>query len=99
MAELLDATMVMAAPVKVEPLRIYIIAGESSGDLLGANLMRSLKAQSTRPIQFFGIGGPRMIAEGLSSLFPFYELSMLGFVEILPYVFNLTARIHNTCDD
>ncbi len=80
-------------------LKIYIIAGEASGDLLGAHLMQSLKMQSMRPIQFFGIGGPRMIAEGLESLFPFYELSMLGFIEILPYVFNLTARIHRTVED
>ena len=80
-------------------LKIYVIAGEASGDLLGAHLMQSLKAQSSRPIQFFGIGGPRMIAEGLESLFPFYELSMLGFIEILPYVFNLTARIDRTVED
>lgn len=82
-----------------EPLKIYVIAGESSGDLLGAHLMRSLKTKTTRPIQFFGIGGPRMIAEGLTSLFPFYELSMLGFIEILPYIFNLTARINRTAED
>lgn len=81
------------------PLKVYIIAGESSGDLLGAHLMRQLREQSTRPIQFSGIGGPRMMAEGLTSLFPFYELSMLGFIEILPYVFNLTARIHRTAED
>lgn len=61
--------------------------------------MRALREQSTLPIQFFGIGGPRMIAEGLKSLFPYYELSRLGFVEILPYAFNLMARIVRTVDD
>ncbi|NBO18055.1 MAG: lipid-A-disaccharide synthase [Proteobacteria bacterium] len=80
-------------------LKIYIIAGEASGDLLGAHLMRSLKEQSTRPIQFWGVGGPRMEAEGLQSLFPYYELSRLGFVEILPYAFNLMARIIRTAED
>ncbi len=78
---------------------IYIIAGEASGDLLGAHLMRSLKAKSKRPISFYGIGGEKMEAEGLKSLFPYYELSMLGFIEILPYAFNLMARIQMTVDD
>lgn len=82
-----------------ELLKIYIIAGEASGDLLGAHLMRALKEQSTRPIQFFGVGGPKMEAEGIKSLFPYYELSRLGFVEILPYAFNLMARIVKTADD
>lgn len=92
------ATPVPPTPV-ADMLKIYLIAGESSGDLLGAHLMRSLRSQATRPVQFFGVGGPRMQEEGLVSLFPYYELSMLGFVEILPYVFNLTARIHKTADD
>ena len=91
--------MIDSAGLSGNLLKIYIIAGESSGDLLGAHLMRSLKVQSTRPIMFFGIGGPRMIEEGLTSLFPYYELSMLGFIEILPYVFNLTARIHEAAED
>lgn len=80
-------------------LKVYVVAGEASGDLLGAHLMRSLKEQSTRPIQFWGVGGPRMEAEGLKSLFPYYELSRLGFVEILPYAFNLMARIIRTAED
>ena len=79
--------------------RIYIIAGEASGDLIGAHLMRSLKKQTNGDIKFYGVGGPKMIEEGLESLFPFYELSMLGAVEILPYLFNISARIHHTVDD
>ena len=78
---------------------IYLIAGEASGDLLGAHLMRALKSQSPRPISFYGVGGEKMTAEGLKSLFPYYELSMMGFIEILPYIFNLAARIHLTVDD
>ena len=81
------------------PLHVYLIAGEASGDLIGSHLMRALKAQSTRPIQFHGIGGDKMIAEGMKSLFPFYELSMLGFLEILPYLFNIFARISRTVED
>ncbi len=82
-----------------KPLIVYIIAGEASGDLLGSHLMRSLKAQSSRPIRFYGIGGDKMIAEGMESLFPYHELSMMGFVEILPYAFNLMARISLTVED
>jgi len=81
------------------PLKIYLIAGEASGDLLGAHLMRALKAQSKRPIKFFGVGGDKMAAEGLKSLFPFQELSMLGFLEVLPYIYNIFARISLTVDD
>ncbi len=82
-----------------QELTVYIIAGEASGDLLGAHLMRSLKAQSKRPIRFHGIGGDKMAAEGLKSLFPYHELSMMGFIEILPYAFNLMARIHLAVED
>jgi len=78
---------------------IYIIAGEASGDLLGAHLMRALKQQPTQPIVFHGIGGEKMTEEGLTSLFPYYELSMMGFIEILPYIFNLAARVNSTVDD
>ena len=78
---------------------VYIIAGEASGDFIGANLMRSLKKNSTGAISFHGIGGDKMAAEGLESLFPHYELSMMGFVEILPYMFNISVRIRQTIDD
>jgi lipid-A-disaccharide synthase len=81
-----------------KPLIVYVIAGEASGDLLGAHLMRAMKKQSSRPVIFYGVGGDKMAAEGLNSLFPYYELSMMGFIEILPYIFNLSARINQTVD-
>lgn len=82
-----------------KPLTIYLIAGESSGDLLGAHLMQSLKKLHNGAIRFYGIGGEKMQKEGLKSLFPYHELSMMGFVEILPYIFKLMARIDQTTDD
>lgn len=82
-----------------KPLVVYLIAGEASGDLLGAHLMRSLRAQSTQKVEFYGVGGDKMAAEGLTSLFPYHELSMLGFLEVLPYVFNIFARISRTVED
>jgi lipid-A-disaccharide synthase len=80
-------------------LKIYIIAGEASGDLLGAHLMAALKKHYNGSIRFFGVGGDKMTAEGLASLFPYQELSMMGFVEILPYAFNISARIRSTVED
>lgn len=78
-----------------KPLRIFLIAGESSGDFLGASLMRALKSQ--RPdIQFSGVGGSRMAAEGLKSLFPMEDLSVMGIAEVLPKLFQILARIRQT---
>ena len=62
---------------------VYLLAGEHSGDVLGARLMAALRA--ARPdIDFAGIGGPRMASEGLESLFPMQELAVMGLLEVLP---------------
>jgi len=79
--------------------KIYLIAGEASGDLLGAQLMKALKKQSEKPIRFFGVGGERMSSEGIASLFPYQELSMLGFLEVLPHAMNVFARVDRTVED
>lgn len=87
------------------PLNIYIVAGEASGDLLGAHLMRSLRTQmkqrevKKRRIFFSGVGGDKMTAQGLETLFPCYELSLMGFVEILPYILRTMARIDLVVQD
>ncbi|HSB95656.1 MAG TPA: lipid-A-disaccharide synthase, partial [Spongiibacteraceae bacterium] len=65
------------------PLRIGIVAGEASGDLLGADLMRALRAQSARPIEFCGIGGAHMLTENFRSLFELERLAVMGFIEPL----------------
>ena len=61
-------------------LRIGIVAGEASGDILGSSLMQSIKKQHS-DVLFEGIGGPLMIAEGFESFFPMERLSVMGFVE------------------
>jgi lipid-A-disaccharide synthase len=81
-----------------KPLRIFLIAGESSGDFLGAGLMRALKEQHP-DIQFTGVGGSRMIGEGLRSLFPMEELSVMGLAEVLPKLFHIMSRIGQTASE
>lgn len=74
------------------PRHIALIAGETSGDQLGGWLMEALCARAPE-LQFTGIGGATMQAQGLHSLFPMQELSLMGFVEIIPHIFRLQRRI------
>lgn len=77
------------------PLRIFIVAGEASGDLLGASLMLALKDMK-QDIEFRGVGGQAMTEAGLRSLFPMEELSVMGVFEVLPRLFNILVRIRET---
>jgi lipid-A-disaccharide synthase len=77
---------------------IYLIAGEASGDVLGARLIAALRAQ--RPeLAFAGIGGEAMAAQGLASLFPMQELALLGLLEVLPRLSHLRRRLQQTVAD
>jgi len=71
---------------------LYLVAGEASGDVLGARLMDALAAR--RPgLRFAGVGGPRMQARGLVSLFPMEELSLMGLAEVLPSLLRVLRRL------
>lgn len=75
---------------------IFLVAGEPSGDVLGGRLMAALRRASDCPVEFIGVGGPEMRGEGLRSLFPMAELSVMGIVEILPHARRLFARMRET---
>ena len=67
-------------------LKIFIIAGEVSGDVLGAKIMAEMPTA-----EFVGIGGQNMINAGLKSLFPMSDLSVMGVFEVLRHAKNLRS--------
>ncbi|MFS8370125.1 lipid-A-disaccharide synthase [Acetobacter indonesiensis] len=77
---------------------IWILAGEASGDVLGARLMQALRDRNPA-VRFAGVGGTRMEEQGLHSLFPMRDLAVMGLVEILPRVRALSARLTQAVDD
>ncbi|MCY1744697.1 lipid-A-disaccharide synthase [Ensifer sp. SL37] len=76
--------------------KLAVIAGEVSGDLLGADLVRALRAQSHSDVELVGVGGEALEAEGLRSLFDYSELSIMGFTQVLARLPKLIMRIRQT---
>jgi lipid-A-disaccharide synthase len=83
-------------------MKIYIIAGENSGDFIGGLLIEALKSEGKErfgDIQFHGVGGQQMELTGLNSLFPLNQINLMGFVEVLPHVFRINKLINETVED
>jgi lipid-A-disaccharide synthase len=77
---------------------IYLIAGEQSGDAIGARLMHALR--TLRPdVTFAGVGGAAMAEQGLHSLFPIDSLAIMGLLEVLPKIFTLKTLLQRTVAD
>lgn len=79
-------------------MKIYLIAGEPSGDLLGSRLMRAIVAKAP-DTEFFGLGGETMAREGLKSLFDIKELAVMGLLEVIPSIPRILGRIRQTVED
>ena len=77
-------------------LHFVLVAGEASGDVLGAKLIAALRQRYGGELRFSGVSGPRMAAEGLDSLFPISDLSVMGLAEIFPRVPLLLRRLRET---
>jgi lipid-A-disaccharide synthase len=77
---------------------VYVVAGEASGDVLGARLIAALRRR--RPdLEFRGIGGPRMAEQGVTSLFDYRELALMGLLEVLPRIFRLKRLLADAAAD
>jgi lipid-A-disaccharide synthase len=82
-------------PDQTAPL-IFLIAGEPSGDALGAKLIRALKEARPGQVRFAGVGGERMAAEGLQSIFPLQDIAVMGLTEVLPQLPRILRRLRQT---
>ena len=77
-------------------MKVFVIAGENSGDALGASLMKSLTHKTGGDVEYCGVGGPEMEAQGLKSLFPMTDLAVMGVFEVLPRLRLLLKRMSET---
>ena len=79
-------------------MSVFLIAGEESGDHLGASLMAAIEGLSPRPVTFFGVGGSAMAERGLRSLFPLDEIAVNGFSAIPARLPLILRRIREAAD-
>ncbi len=79
-----------------DKLTVFVVAGEESGDQIGASLMDALDRRLGGQVTFVGVGGTKMAIRGLASLFPMEELSLHGFTQIATKLPNLIKRIRQT---
>lgn len=80
------------------PVKIFVVAGEHSGDALGAKLIPALRAEHANGVELQGVGGPQMAEQGLQSLFPLDEVAVMGPVAILKALPRIVRRVYQTVD-
>ena len=78
------------------PLKIAVIAGEESGELLAADLIRALQSNTQREIKLIGVGGHELSGLGLKSLFPSSDIALMGLSAIVKDLPRLISRIGST---
>ncbi|MFP4536713.1 MAG: lipid-A-disaccharide synthase [Dichotomicrobium sp.] len=82
--------------MKPRSRHIFIVAGEQSGDALGARLMAALNERSEAPLVYSGVGGEEMAEMGLNTLFPLSEVAVMGPLAILRRLPRLVRRVYQT---
>lgn len=97
-ADALGLFVVGLAANRSAPL-VYLVAGEPSGDVLGARLMRALKERTNDRVRFAGVGGESMAEEGLVSLFPQSDIAVMGLAEVVPKIPTVLKRVRAVADD
>jgi lipid-A-disaccharide synthase len=81
------------------PLTIWVVAGEESGDQLGAKLIRALKVRlAGQPLRFAGVGGQAMAGEGVDSLFPLADIAVMGITAVIGRLPTILNRIRRTVE-
>lgn len=80
------------------PLKLFLVAGEHSGDALGGKLMAALNSRARGRIRYFGVGGENMAREGLASLFALVEVAVMGPMSILPRLPKIVRRVYHAVD-
>ncbi|XP_052207434.1 probable lipid-A-disaccharide synthase, mitochondrial isoform X2 [Diospyros lotus] len=90
------AAIDMAA--KDAQLRVFIVAGEVSGDIIASRLMASLRKLSPLAVHFAGVGGSMMSKQGLKSLFPIEDIAVMGTWELLPHLNKFRVRLKETTE-
>ncbi len=78
---------------------IYLVAGEPSGDILGARLIAALKERTGGLVRFAGVGGESMAEQGLVSLFPQADIAVMGLAEVIPRIPAVLRRVREVADD
>ena len=79
-------------------MRVFLIAGEHSGDALGGKLIEALRKLSRHPIELAGIGGEHMEEQGCRSLFPLEELAVMSPLDVLPRLRSIYRRMRQAVD-
>jgi lipid-A-disaccharide synthase len=93
------AGAVLGGKLMSQPKRIFVVAGEHSGDVLGGKLLEALKAKAgPQAFEFAGVGGEHMEAAGLRSIFPLSDVAVMGLAAILARLPKLVRRVYQTAD-
>lgn len=85
-----------AAEAPSRPIRVFLIAGEPSGDQLGGHIMAAIRRMADGDVEFAGVGGDAMSAQGLTSLFPLSDLAIFGIIEVIPHAPRIFRRVRET---